>query len=70
MTIHTSSLDPGAAYTVWWFIYNNPEECAEETCADADFANPLVQATHPYLGVSRTDVLRMLLDKGLSLDGI
>ena len=48
MTIHTSGLDPGAAHTVWWFIFNNPEECAEATCADPDFANPLVQATTLY----------------------
>jgi hypothetical protein len=48
MTIHTSDLVPGAVHTVWWFIYNNPEECAEETCADPDFANPAVQATTLY----------------------
>jgi len=27
MTIHTSELDPGAAYTVWWIIFNNPDNC-------------------------------------------
>jgi hypothetical protein len=27
-----------------------------------------VQAAQPYLRLSRTDVIRMLLDKGLSLD--
>ena len=47
MTIHTSGLDPGAAYTGWWVIYNNPEECAAfpDPCAGPDFDNPRVQAT-------------------------
>jgi hypothetical protein len=46
MTIHTSGLDPGAAYTVWWVIYNNPEHCQSDVCTDPpDFGNPDVQAT-------------------------
>jgi hypothetical protein len=46
MTIHTSGLDPGAAYTVWWVIYNNPEHCQSDVCTDPpDFENPAVQAT-------------------------
>jgi hypothetical protein len=46
MTIHTSGLDPGAAYTVWWVIYNNPEHCQSDLCTDPpDFGNPDVQAT-------------------------
>ena len=27
MTIHTSGLQPGAAHSVWWGIYNHPEKC-------------------------------------------
>ncbi len=27
MTIHTSELEEGAAYTCWWVIFNNPENC-------------------------------------------
>lgn len=48
MTIHTSDLDLGAVHTVWWFIYNNPEECADYPtglCRFIDFDNPNVQAT-------------------------
>jgi hypothetical protein len=46
MTIHTSGLDHGAAYTVWWVIYNNPEHCQSDACTDPpDFNNPAVQAT-------------------------
>jgi len=41
-----------------------PEELLR--CLDAYTAR--VQAAQPYLRLSRADVLRMLLDKGLSLD--
>lgn len=27
MTINTSGLEGGAAYTVWWVVFNNPENC-------------------------------------------
>jgi hypothetical protein len=50
MTIHTSGLVPGAVHTVWWFIYNKPDECATDPCTFADFEiedNP-VQATTLY----------------------
>jgi len=45
MTIHTSGLDPGAAYTVWWVIYNNPQHCATDPCTFADLDNADVQGT-------------------------
>ena len=45
MTIHTSGLDPGAAHTVWWVIYNNPEHCATHPCTLADLGNADVQGT-------------------------
>ena len=35
----TSGLTPGNAYTVWWIIFNDPDECAEPGCSDADFGN-------------------------------
>lgn len=28
MTISTTGLEPGHAYSVWWVIFNNPEECS------------------------------------------
>jgi hypothetical protein len=28
MRFHTSELDPGATYTIWWIVFNNPEECS------------------------------------------
>ena len=38
----------------------------EELLRRLDAYTAQVQATQPYLRLSRTDVLRMLLDKGLS----
>ena len=35
MSLHTSDLVPGEAYTVWWVIFNAPENCKGGVC-DAD----------------------------------
>jgi hypothetical protein len=43
--IHTSGLDPGAAYTVWWVIYNYPQYCATNPCTFGDLGNADVQGT-------------------------
>ena len=40
----------------------------EELLRRLDAYTARVQAAQPYLRLSRTDVIRMLLDKGLSLD--
>ncbi|MEQ8673799.1 MAG: hypothetical protein RLP44_26660 [Aggregatilineales bacterium] len=32
MTVETTGLEPGDAYTVWWVIFNNPEECSDGIC--------------------------------------
>ena len=44
VTIATSGLDPDAAYTVWWVIFENPENCAggPGACADTDLGNAAV----------------------------
>jgi hypothetical protein len=44
MTVHTSDLDPGAAYTVWWVIFNNPAACGV-ACMEDDLGNPAVEAS-------------------------
>lgn len=42
--VKTSDLDPGAAVTVWWRIYNRPENCAEPyNCEMLDLSRPSVQ---------------------------
>lgn len=38
MTIKTSGLDPHGTYTVWWVIFNNPDEC-ENGCGEPDLFN-------------------------------
>lgn len=44
MTIHTSDLESGAAYTVWWVVFNNPGAC-DGGCDADDFGNPAVGAS-------------------------
>ena len=36
MTISTTGLEPGHAYSVWWVIFNNPDACSDE-CGTDDF---------------------------------
>jgi hypothetical protein len=38
LTLHTSELLPGA-YTIWWVVYNNPENCFTHPCSPADDTN-------------------------------
>ena len=52
MTIHTSDLQPGAAHTVWWAIYNHPEECTTPYVCDPrlDFPSTVLNATGHVIG--------------------
>jgi hypothetical protein len=43
MHVSTVDLDPGAAYTVWWVIFNNPENCSAP-CNMDDIINPALRA--------------------------
>lgn len=47
MTFHTSTLEPGAAYTVWWVVFNHPEFCSAP-CNANDFGNAAVQASRAF----------------------
>lgn len=42
MTLHTTGLDPGATYTVWWVVFNNPAACTHGAgdlqCGEGDLA--------------------------------
>lgn len=42
MNIWTTGLDAGAAYTVWWVIFNDPAFC-DGRCDGTDLGNPDVQ---------------------------
>ncbi|WP_340104260.1 hypothetical protein [Rhodohalobacter sp. 8-1] len=38
----TTGLMPGHAYTLWWVVWNKPEQCATPgACVESDFANAL-----------------------------
>jgi len=44
-----TGLLPDHAFTIWWVIWNNPEECAiPGACSDGDFGNPDVQVEVMY----------------------
>ena len=46
LTVHTTALDPGYAYTIWWVIFNNPAACDPVAgCSDADFGTAEVEAS-------------------------
>jgi len=47
VTIDTTMLTAGAAYGIWWFIFNNPGACTPLGCGNdgADFGNPAVEAS-------------------------
>jgi len=45
LTANTTMLDVGAAYTLWWIIFNNPAACDPAGCSDADFGTPEVEAS-------------------------
>ena len=42
MNFKVEGLTPGYAYTVWWVIWNSPENCATpNACLEPDFAKPV-----------------------------
>ncbi len=47
LTLNTSGLEPGSAVTVWWAVFNNPDDC-EGGCNGADLSNPDVNADVIY----------------------
>ena len=54
--IRTSDLDPGAAVTIWWRIYNRPEHCSVPfACEAADLSNPKVNGSQLHAGAFVVD---------------
>jgi hypothetical protein len=47
MRIATSGLNPNAAYTVWWVVFNNPAACVGG-CGLDDLSNPAARAAVFY----------------------
>ena len=54
-TISTSGLTPGHVITFWWAIYNNPEYCANPSCAPSDLNNPAVNGSLQFGGGTFAD---------------
>jgi hypothetical protein len=54
-TIHTSDLTPGV-YTLWWVIFNNPENCVtpHQCSVPADLLDPTQQAAVQSSAVNAT----------------
>ncbi|NND70605.1 MAG: hypothetical protein HKN43_03415, partial [Rhodothermales bacterium] len=48
MTLRTSDIPKGSAVTIWWAIFNNPENCAAARCINTDIFNPAVRADVTY----------------------
>ena len=55
-TISSSGLTPGHVITFWWVIYNNPEFCANTSCAPPDLNNPAVNGALQYGGGTIADL--------------
>ena len=45
LTANSTLLDAGAAYTLWWIIFNNPAACDPAGCSGADFGTAAVEAS-------------------------
>ena len=51
LQLKTSGLEPGTAVTVWWVLFNQPENCEgypDTSCGLADLENPDVAAEITY----------------------
>ncbi|MGH3648728.1 MAG: hypothetical protein ACRDTM_16330 [Micromonosporaceae bacterium] len=55
VSLRTSGLTAGDAVTVWWVVFNHPEECqgmagSPYRCGEPDLFNPDVEASVQYAG--------------------
>lgn len=45
-TVTSSALVPHHAYSIWWVVFNNPQNCATPyECAGSDLGDPLVRGS-------------------------
>jgi hypothetical protein len=75
MTLHTSGLEPGAAYTMWWVVFNHLAECATSPCGEPDLFDPDVAAlvTHAaghIIGPNGTANFAGSLREGATVDNL
>ena len=72
--IAATHLDPNAAYTVWWVVFNNPAACGGP-CSPAKFGLPAVRASVFYAagfvtGLSNTGNITAHMEAGALPEGI
>lgn len=74
MRVAASGLDPSAAYTVWWVVFNNPHACVGG-CGGDDLSNPAVKASVFYAagfvtGMDGTGNVSGYIESGALPEGI
>lgn len=57
MSVHTSDLAPGEVYTVWWVVFNEPENCSDGVCGEDDIL--IFEDGEPMLDENNNHVLNM-----------
>jgi len=40
VSMHMTGLSPNTAYTAWWIVFNNPENCSDPGCGADDLGGP------------------------------
>lgn len=40
LALEAADLEPGDAYTVWWVVFNAPENCSDGECGEDDIFHP------------------------------
>jgi hypothetical protein len=54
ISLQTSGLIPGHAYTAWWVVFNNPELCNADGCGVDDVGEALGSGSNPIgIGILR-----------------
>lgn len=67
--MYTSNLIPGHTYTLWWVVYNKPENCINSPCGGVDNSNTevmreLLYATGKVITEGDRGSFRAVLRKG------
>lgn len=48
VSLETTGLTPGSAYTLWWVVFNYPHECSTQGCIPQNFMEAKVAAMVKY----------------------
>jgi len=64
----TSNLSPGYAYTLWWVVFNKPENCVNVPCGLPDLGNPDTKVDLLFASGKVADESGMAIFPGLLLE--